>query len=74
MNEETVEKMLTMIDSLFVEQIGDSQDNWKVPEEKEQLIYTLAFNDGLLTMALRVKKELKNLLPKKFEEAEDDQS
>lgn len=74
MNEETVEKMLVIIDNLTVELLDHSADQWKLEDDRDSMLYRLAFNDGLLEMAIEIKERLKQFIPLKFEVNEDDKS
>lgn len=61
------------IDEVALDEIDDNSETWEIEDDKEKLIYTLAYNDGILALARRLKMRLKGQQPEKFEVDEDDQ-
>lgn len=74
MSEKDIKEMITIVDTLALEELMENAKDWKISGDHEELVYNLAFNDGLISMANRLKGKLEKLLPQKFEEAADDQS
>lgn len=70
MSFEEIENLLKrtgkMIDEVALDEINDNSDTWEIGEDKEKLIYTLAYNDGILAFASRLKMRLKGQQPEKF--------
>ena len=73
MSENDIKEMITIIDTLALKELMENAKDWKISEDHEALVYILAFNDGLIRMANRLKAKLEELLPQKFEEAADEQ-
>ena len=48
------------IDRLAFDVIAGNQDNFRLDDCKEKLMYGLAFNDGVISMAIRVQTLLKS--------------
>ena len=74
MSEKDIKEMITIVDTLTLEELMENAKKWEISEDRDALVYNLAFNDGLIGMANRLKAKLGELLPQKFEEAADDQS
>lgn len=72
MSENDIKEMITIVDTLALEKLMENAKDWKISDDHEELVYILAFNDGLIRMANRLKAKLEELLPQKFEEAADD--
>lgn len=71
MSFEEIENLLKrtgkMIDEVALDEINDNSETWEIGDDKEKLIYTLAYNDGILEFARRLKMRLKGQQPEKFE-------
>ena len=72
MSEKDIKEMITIVDTLVLEELMENAKDWDLSKDHEALVYNLAFNDGLIGMANRLKAKLEELLPQKFEEAADD--
>jgi hypothetical protein len=48
------------IDKLAFDVIARNQDNFKLDDDKDRLMYGLAFNDGVISMAIRLQTLLKS--------------
>ena len=62
------------IDEVALDEISDNSETWEIGEDNTKLTYTLAYNDGILAFARRLKMRLKGQQPEKFKvEDETDQ-
>ncbi len=70
MSFEEIENLLKrtgkMIDEVALDEINDNSEAWEIADDKEKLIYTLAYNDGILAFASKLKMRLKGQQPEKF--------
>ena len=48
------------IDKLAFDVIASNQDNFKLDDDRDKLMYGLAFNDGVISMAIRLQTLLKS--------------
>ena len=64
--ENLLKRIEKMIDEVALAEIDVNSETWEISEDKEKLIYTLAFNDGILEFARRLKERLKGKQPEKF--------
>ena len=48
------------IDKLAFDVIASNQDNFKLDDDRDKLMYGLAFNDGVITMSIRLQTLLKS--------------
>lgn len=48
------------IDKLAFDVIAGNQDNFKLDDDRDKLMYRLAFNDGVITMSIRLQTLLKS--------------
>lgn len=65
MSEKNIKEMIRIVDTLELEELIKNAKDWKTSDDHETLVYILAFNDGLITMANRLKAKLEELLPQK---------
>lgn len=45
-----------LIDKIALEKIKDSSEDWDLSDDRENLVYSLAYNDGILDFADTLKK------------------